>query len=139
MKIIGVRIGDNYSNIKNLRYGSIMIITDQDVNGSYIKDLIINFIHIFWPSLIRLNGFMKDIIISIIKDTKDNEVYSFYTLAEYKKWKKEYKYKVFKIKYYKGLGTSTSKEAKEYFSNIEHHGIDFDYNDEKDDESIDME
>ena len=47
--------------------------------------------------------------------------------------------KVFKIKYYKGLGTSTSKEAKEYFSNIEHHGIDFDYNDEKDDESIDME
>ena len=89
MKILGIRIGDNYSNIKNLRYGSIMIITDQDVNGSYIKDLIINFIHIFWPSLIRLNGFMKDIIISIIKDTKDNEVYSFYTLPEYKEWKKE--------------------------------------------------
>ena len=47
--------------------------------------------------------------------------------------------KVFKIKYYKELGTSISKEAKVYFSNIEHHGIDFDYNDEKDDENIDME
>ena len=51
MKIIGVRIGDNYSNIKNLRYGSIMFIINQDVNDSHIKGLIINFIHIFWLKL----------------------------------------------------------------------------------------
>ena len=48
MKILGIRIGENYTDIKNLRYGSIMIMTDQDVDGSHIKGLIINFIHTFW-------------------------------------------------------------------------------------------
>ena len=31
----------------------------------------------------------------------------------------------FKIKYYKGLGTSTAAEAKEYFSDLEKHVITF--------------
>ena len=140
MKILGIRIGENYTDVKNLRYGSIMIMTDQDVDGSHIKGLIINFIHTFWPSLIKLNGFMKEFITPIIKATKGNEIYSFYTLPEYKEWveKRNKNLKGFKIKYYKGLGTSTSKEAQEYFSNIERHRINFDYNDDKDDESIDM-
>ena len=42
------------------------------------------------------------------------------------------------MKYYKGLGTSTSKEAKEYFSSIGQHKIEFDYIDHNDDEAIDM-
>ncbi len=41
-----------------------------------------------------------------------------------------------KVKYYKGLGTSTNKEAKEYFTNIRNHLIRFEYKDEKDDECI---
>ena len=83
---------------------------------------------------------MKQFITPIIKATKGNEIYSFYTLPEYKEWveKRNKNLKGFKIKYYKGLGTSTSKEAQEYFSNIERHRINFDYNDDKDDESIDM-
>ena len=47
MKILGIRIGESYIDVKNLRYVSIMIMTDQDVDGSYIKGLIINFIHNF--------------------------------------------------------------------------------------------
>ena len=140
MKILGIRIGENYTDVKNLRYGSIMIMTDQDVDGSHIKGLIINFIHTFWPSLIKINGFLKQFITPIIKASKGNEIYSFYTLPEYKQWveKRNKNIKGFKIKYYKGLGTSTSKEAQEYFSNIDKHRIDFDYTNDIDDESIDM-
>ena len=44
----------------------------------------------------------------------------------------------FKVKYYKGLGTSTDKEAKEYFQEIDTHTIDFLYEDQEDDNSIDL-
>ena len=42
------------------------------------------------------------------------------------------------IKYYKGLGTSTAKEAKDYFARISDHKIDFEYVDEEDMTLIDM-
>lgn len=42
------------------------------------------------------------------------------------------------IKYYKGLGTSTSLEAKEYFKAIERHTISFFYKDKNDDEAMDL-
>ncbi len=140
MKILGIKIGESYTDVKNLRYGSILIMTDQDVDGSHIKGLIINFIHTFWPSLIKLNGFVRQFITPILKASKGKEVISFYTIPEYKKWVEEKgkKIKGWKIKYYKGLGTSSNKEAQEYFANIQRHRIDFEYQSEKDDESIDM-
>ena len=140
MKILGIKVGETYTDVKNLRYGSILIMTDQDVDGSHIKGLIINFIHTFWPSLIKLNGFVRQFITPILKATKGKEVLSFYTIPEYKKWleSKGKKVKGWKIKYYKGLGTSSNKEAQEYFANIQRHRIDFEYKSEKDDESIDM-
>ena len=140
MKILGIKIGENYTDLKNLRYGSILIMTDQDVDGSHIKGLIVNFIHTFWPSLIKIDGFVRQFITPILKATKGSEVHSFYTIPEYKKWldSKNGKIKGYKIKYYKGLGTSTNKEAQEYFSNIQRHRIDFEYTGQKDDESIDM-
>ena len=40
------------------------------------------------------------------------------------------------ILYYLGLGTSTSKEAKEYFSDMKRHRIPFRYTGGEDDEAI---
>ena len=140
IKIIGLQVGKQYEDIKNLRYGSIMIMTDQDHDGSHIKGLIINFVHHFWPSLIKMNGFLKQFITPIIKATKGSQVMSFYTIPEYKQWVDSIggETKNWKIKYYKGLGTSTDKEAQEYFSQIGRHKIEFDYVDQNDDEAIDL-
>ena len=52
-------------------------------------------------------------ITPIIKATYGKNVKSFYTLTEYHNWMEKYNKKC-SIKYYKGLGTSTSKEAKLY-------------------------
>jgi DNA topoisomerase-2 len=61
-------------------------------------------------------------------------VQSFYTIPEYIKWKDDHDNgKGWRIKYYKGLGTSTSAEAKEYFSHLEIHEIEFIWNDKTDD------
>lgn len=47
VKILGLKYGTEYneSNVKTLRYGHLMIMTDQDTDGSHIKGLLINFIH----------------------------------------------------------------------------------------------
>ena len=85
-----------------------MIMTDQDHDGSHIKGLLINFIHHFWPTLIEKNGFMKEFVTPILKVTKGGqEVKSFFTIPEYEAWAHGKNISSYKVKYYKGLGTST--------------------------------
>merc|ERR1711871_819361 len=118
-KILGLQNGKEYKNLDDLRYGSIMVMTDQDVDGAHIKGLIFNVFDSLWPSLMEKKGFITSMITPIIKATKGNSIHSFYTLTDYENWKKENNNgKGWKIKYYKGLGTSTSSEAKEYFKNL---------------------
>ncbi len=70
IKILGLQINKKYEDTKSLRYGAIMIMSDQDTDGSHIKGLVINFIHFFWPSLYQLNGFLKQFITPLLKVTK---------------------------------------------------------------------
>lgn len=141
IEIIGLSVGRKYNgDLSSLRYGSIMIMTDQDHDGSHIKGLIINFIHHFWPDLIRSNTFLREFVTPIIKATKGNAVYSFFTINDFKIWANERinNLKGWRIKYYKGLGTSDDKEAKEYFQNINLHEIKFRYDNDQDDEAVDL-
>ncbi|KAK1306769.1 DNA topoisomerase 2 [Acorus calamus] len=102
--ILGLQHGKQYDSVKSLRYGHLMIMTDQDHDGSHIKGLLINFIHSFWPSLLKVPSFMVEFITPIVK----------------------------------GLGTSTSKEGKEYFSDLDKHKKDFVWADDNDGDAIEM-
>ena len=57
----------SYDSAKQLRYGHLMIMTDQDHDGSHIKGLIMNFLHHFYPSLLRVEGFLLEFITPIVK------------------------------------------------------------------------
>ena len=126
-KILGLKTNFIYNNdnIKELRYGSIMIMTDADEDGSHIKGLIINFFDYFFPSLIAIEGFIKILVTPLIKATnlKSDQVINFANNRAYMLWKTNNNSNMYKIKYYKGLGTSTSKEAGEYFQNIKQNTI----------------
>jgi DNA topoisomerase-2 len=125
-KILGLKQNKKYTDVSKLRYGGIIILTDSDVDGSHIKGLIINMIHTFWPSLLKIKGFIQSMATPIIKAFKKSDKKAspkiFYTLSDYKNWvHKELNddSSKYAIKYYKGLGTSTEKEAKETFNEFE--------------------
>ena len=118
-KIMGLKYDEDYENTNSLRYGHILVLTDQDVDGSHIKGLVFNWIHTFWPKLAKIDGFLRSMSTPIVKVTNKKKIIPFYTLTDYENWKKKIKnIKKWDTKYYKGLGTSTSKEAKEYFTNL---------------------
>jgi len=114
-KILGLQSGRKYTDASDLRYGSLMIMTDQDYDGSHIRGLLINLFHELWHDLIAIPGFLTYMATPIVKATKGKEVKHFYSQYDYEQWRKEHT-KGWSVKYYKGLGTSTRDEAKEYFA-----------------------
>ena len=132
-RILGLKQGIKYTDTKDLRYGHVMLFSDQDHDGSHIKGLVINLFATFWPELLHMPGFLQEFITPIIKVKKGNNIakeksIKFYSIPEFEKWKKEHNdAHGWTIKYYKGLGTSTSSEAKEYFSSLNVHQLKFDY------------
>ena len=124
-KILGLQQGKDYKDVSELRYGRLMIMTDADNDGSHIKGLILNQLHYFWPSLLKL-GFVVSMVTPIIKATKASQTKSFYTDSAFRSWYGNGQ-QGWRIKYYKGLGTSTSKEAREYFKQIEDLTVKFEH------------
>ena len=139
------------SEREKLRYGHVMLMTDQDADGSHIKGLIINFFRHFWPNLLRVpidapdeKPFLSSFITPLMKATKKGakkETIAFYSVAEYNSWRNELEaneIKQWNIKYYKGLGTSTHSEAKEYFKDFDNHHRPFEWKSDLDGELVDM-
>jgi DNA topoisomerase-2 len=118
-KILGLENGKEYNDLTDLRYGKIMILSDQDRDGSHIKGLIFNLFHTLWPSLLEKHSFLISMLTPIVKVTLGKKIVDFYSLQDFFNWKnKEENLAKWTIKYYKGLGTSTSSDAKGYFKQM---------------------
>ncbi len=139
-KILGLETGKKYVTIedvyKNLRYGKVLFMTDQDLDGSHIKGLGINLFQSEWPTLANIPGFIGFMNTPILKAKKGDVELNFYNDGEYNEWKEANgNGNGWKIKYYKGLGTSTGKEFREYFEKKKIVGF---QHSERSDDSIDM-
>ena len=138
-KILGLETGKKYLDIedvhKNLRYGKVLFMTDQDLDGSHIKGLGINLFQSEWPTLANIPGFIGFMNTPILKAKKGSVELQFYNDGEYNEWREENDIKGWNIKYYKGLGTSTGKEFREYFEKKKLVGF---QHSEKSDDVIDM-
>jgi DNA topoisomerase-2 len=141
-KILGLETGKSYKTIADvhtsLRYGKVMIMTDQDLDGSHIKGLCINLFHSEWASLIKIPGFISFMNTPILRAKKASQIMHFYNDGEYEAWKTSLGptgFHGWTIKYFKGLGTSTAVEFKEYFANKKI--VDFAYSGDVSDDTID--
>ena len=140
-QILGLEKGKQYLSMDDiatsLRYGKVLFLTDQDADGSHIKGLCVNLFQSEWSSLIRIPGFIGFMNTPILKARCGQNELLFYNDGEYNLWKTANNEGAgWNVKYYKGLGTSTGKEFKEYF---EHKKIvNFTYAGDQSDDAIDM-
>lgn len=139
--ILGLKHGKTYTSVDELRYGKLMLMTDQDHDGSHIKGLLINFIDSMFPSLLDIPGFLLEFITPIIrcKHKRTKEEISFFTIPEYVTWAEENnRTSEWEPKYFKGLGTSDKVDARRYFGNLDIHKKEFEVASKEDRELVDM-
>ena len=151
-QILGLEVGRKYTpdDVKyRLRYGKVLFMTDQDLDGSHIKGLGINLFQNEWASLTEIPGFIGFMNTPILKAKKGIQEKVFYSEGEYRAWKEASESMEggggaahtqpssgWTTKYYKGLGTSTGKEFKEYFQHKKI--VDFTHSGDACDNAIDM-
>ena len=125
IQALGLKYGTDYredANFESLRYGGVLIITDADEDGHHISSLIINFFHKLFPSLLdREPSFLRSMMTPIAK--------IFYGPARVETFYNDFDYQAaltrvkeqqdkparIRVKYYKGLGTSSDEEVRETF------------------------
>jgi len=132
VQIMGLEYNKEYETTKGLRYGHIMAFTDSDLDGHHICGLIISFLEHHWPSLCKIPNFLSRFISPIVKASKTinkkTKVISFRTLQELDEWKAATPdASTYSLKYYKGLGTSSPEEGREYFANFERYHVTYTY------------
>jgi DNA topoisomerase-2 len=204
VEILGLDFSRRYDTLearRSLRYGRVLIMCDQDADGSHIKGLILNFFNWFWPSLFKpvtnssSSYFLYQFITPYVKakkkkkkqprtrqksllstndgidenkkededededehqDDQDNEKNEdtiesmhasrdelwFYSEPEYEEWRSarvtEGTMEQYAVKYYKGLGTSSDEEAREYFEHYNDYIIPFLYHGQSSDDALSM-
>lgn len=128
-QFLGLKHKEHYTDTKKLRYGHLMIMADQDHDGSHIKGLLINFLQVQYPSLLQIPDFFREFTTPVVKvwqgsnPKKPLKMRSFFTMPEYEEWKEKHHHEIKKwhYKYYKGLGTSSNEDAQVYFTDLDNH------------------
>lgn len=125
IQALGLSSTKQYTSIddvsKLLRYGKVVFVTDQDLDGSHIKGLLLNLFDCSWRSLMQVPKFFGFINTPILKAIRGAQIIDFYNTGQYTEWLNsvgDIESNRWTIKYYKGLGTSTAREFKEYFKNL---------------------
>lgn len=132
INILGLTLHKVYTSLDGLNYKKLVIFSDQDPDGAHIGGLIINVIHALFPSILAVDpSYVQRFPTPLVRATSKTAVRCFYASAHYEEWWRSMEPSVqatYAVKYFKGLGTSTSALAREYFSAYKEHLVDIVWN-----------
>lgn len=121
INILGLDFAKDYAGLapaeRGLRYGRLMIMADQDVDGAHIRGLLLNLFHHFWPRLLEQPtqtlassgahatsaaaatgaggadgvspSFLQSFVTPIIKARRGTAERQFFSIREYEAWRRE--------------------------------------------------
>jgi DNA topoisomerase II len=117
MEVLGLQYECTYESdeeVSSLRYGRVVIATDQDVDGvGKILPLLLVFFHRFWPALLR-RGYLHRVMTPLIRaypKKKGSSPVEFFYDPMYAAWSKTVDASAYTVRYYKGLATHSDKEV----------------------------
>ena len=120
MAAIGLKLGQKI-DLKDMRYGRILIYTDADKDGDSITALLINFFNKYWPDIFDKNMLYRvetPILVAIPKaKLKSKNKILFYSQNEYNEWLESNDVNVYEIKYKKGLAALVDDEYNNIINN----------------------
>lgn len=115
---------------KNLNYGEIVIVTDEDIDGKgHICSLLLVYFIVFWPKLFT-SKIIKRLHTPIIRVFKGKSIECFYSLDEFKNSKYQEDDRGCDIQYYKGLATHSKRDLQEMSNTMKDNMFLFELTDE---------
>jgi DNA gyrase/topoisomerase IV subunit B len=118
ISIVGHKVNHKIKSVDDLRFGKIVICTDADADGSHIRGLVLALYKKFWPEVFEM-GLLYIFTTPLVKVTVGKEDLLFYSLDEFSAWEKKNAGKKYSSRYLKGLGSSTAKDFKRYFAEMD--------------------
>lgn len=102
LAVTGLQLGEKVNSVSQLRFGKLVIMSDQDLDGFHVTSLVMSFFAKYWPELFGLGVIYRMNTPLYIATTTKKEVFEFFTEEEYQTWLPTAP--KHKADYYKGLG-----------------------------------
>lgn len=105
-------------DLKDSRYGYVMIAADADDDGQHVRGLLILLFCTFWPEFVK-DGRLLVMRTPFMRCWKGKDMIEFYTHDEYEAWLVKNPSNSIRKKYLKGLGGNNTEDFKRFLQNLE--------------------
>jgi DNA topoisomerase II len=131
--ILGLDLINPPTSPDELRYQRVVGMTDQDVDGGHIMGLLLAFFHRVCPDMVRQHpSFISRLATPLVRVEPKGRAgaqpaHEFMSLRSFEQWynalSARERARYHKPKHIKGLGTSTMRQSKAIFTNLDRHLI----------------
>jgi DNA topoisomerase-2 len=115
LAITGLQLGEKVLSKTQLRFGKLVVLSDQDLDGFHVTSLVLSFFAKYWPELFELGVIYRMNTPLYIATTPKGETFEFFTEEEYAEWQP--KAPKHAAAYYKGLGGFDTEVFEQFLHN----------------------